>query len=170
MATNFYMYFVAALIPMIVGAIYYHPKVVGTAWMKANHFTEDTLKEGNMAIIFGMAYLYSAMLALVLGTLVIHQASVAGLLIPEAMEPGHPIQKTFNELMEQFGNRHRSFGHGAVHGVLLSLFFALPMVGINALFERRGWKYILIHFIYWLITLVSMGGLLCQTLEFGALS
>lgn len=33
---------------------------------------------------------------------------------------------------------------------------------INALFERRGFKYIAIHTGYWLITLAIIGGLMCQ--------
>ncbi|MEM1124806.1 MAG: DUF1761 domain-containing protein, partial [Bacteroidota bacterium] len=34
---------------------------------------------------------------------------------------------------------------------------------MNALFERRGWKYIWIHTGYWFITLALIGGLLCAT-------
>lgn len=166
MPENFYMYFVAALIPMVIGAIYYHPAVFGGAWMKVNDFTEDSLKKGNMAVIFGASYVFSVMLALILAMLTIHQTQVFALFVPEIMESGSAAQATFNEIMAEYGDRYRSFKHGAIHGGIASLFFALPLIGINALFERRGWRYILIHFGYWLITLVLMGGLLCQTLRY----
>ena len=88
MADNFYMYFVAALIPLILGFIYYNPKVLGTAWMKACGLTEEDLKGGNMAMIFILSYVFAVMLAFVLGTLVIHQSSVFSMLMPSVMESG----------------------------------------------------------------------------------
>lgn len=166
MPTNFYMYFVAALIPMIVGFIYYHPKVAGNAWMKSNGFTMESLEGGNMAVIMGTAYLLSFFLAFGMTGSVIHQSGVASLMMPEVMESGSAIQQEFNELMVKYGGRYRTFSHGLLHGFFNALFFALPLIGINAAFERRGWKYVLIHFGYWAITLMLMGGLLCATLEF----
>ena len=56
MPTNFYMYFIAALIPLLVGTVYYHPKVFGNAWMKSNGFTEESLAGGNMPAILALAY------------------------------------------------------------------------------------------------------------------
>ncbi|MBL4587462.1 MAG: DUF1761 domain-containing protein, partial [Flavobacteriales bacterium] len=63
---------------------------------------------------------------------------------------------------EQYGTVHRSFGHGAAHGLAASLFFVLPVLGINALFERKGFKYIAINVGYWMLTLILMGGVICQ--------
>lgn len=170
MPSNFYMYFVAALIPMVVGAVYYHPKVAGNSWMKVNGFTEESLKGGNMLVIFGVSYIFSIFLAFTVSGLVIHQTGVLSMMAPEAMESGSAIQNEFNDLMSRYGGRFRTFGHGALHGLFATIFFALPIIGINSLFERRGWKYILIHTGYWLITLILMGGLLCQTLQFAPLS
>ncbi|MEL6988082.1 MAG: DUF1761 domain-containing protein [Bacteroidota bacterium] len=36
------------------------------------------------------------------------------------------------------------------------------MIGCISLFERRGWKYVLIHAGYWLLTLTLIGGVVCQ--------
>ncbi|MEM1124805.1 MAG: DUF1761 domain-containing protein [Bacteroidota bacterium] len=83
---------------------------------------------------------------------------------------GSAAQQQFNELMAQYGDHHRSFGHGALHGGIIALFAALPLIGINALFERRGWKYIWIHTGYWFITLALIGGLLCATLDYAPLA
>lgn len=163
------MYFLVAAIPMVVGAIYYHKNVVGGAWMKTNGFTEESLQGANMAVIFGVSYLFALMLSLFYTNLVIHQSNIFGLLMPEIQEAGSAVQADFNEFMSKYGDRHRTFSHGAVHGVFVTIFLVLPLIGINALFERRGWKYIFIHFGYWLITLVLMGGILCSTLRFPAI-
>lgn len=166
MPTNFYMLFVSALIPMVVGAVYYHPKVLGTAWMKTNGFTEESLKGANMAIIFGMAYFFSLMLSLFIPSIFIHQRNIFSLLVPEVLEVGSAFHEQFKEMMLRYGDIHRTFTHGVVHGIFTSIFFVLPLIGINALFERRGWKYTLIHWGYWAICLMLMGGLLCKTLVF----
>lgn len=170
MPTNFYMYFIVALIPLIVGAVYYHPKVLGTTWMNANGFTEESLQGANMPLIFGLSYVLSFILGFFLTSMVIHQGQVFSMMIPDIMESGSAAQQTFNDLMETYGDRYRTFSHGAVHGVITTVFFILPVLGINALFERRGWKYVLVHFGYWAISLALMGGVLCSTLEYASVS
>lgn len=166
MPTNFYMWFVAALIPMAVGAVYYNEKVFGSAWMKANGFKSEDLEGANMAVIFGVSYLFSVLVAFFMTNVVIHQIGVFQMMVPGVTEAGSDIQKHYNELMVQYGDNFRTFGHGAFHGILTTIVFVLPLIGINALFERRGWKYIFIHVGYWAICLALMGGLLCATLEF----
>ena len=168
--TNFYMYFVAALIPMLVGAVYYHPKVFGNAWMKTNGFTEEQLKKGNMALIFGVSYVLSLLLAMALSGMVIHQGAILQTMMPDVMTSGSKAHQQFNDLMSTYGHNFRTFKHGALHGFLGSVFLVLPLIGINALFERRGWKYIFIHWGYWAICFVLMGGLLCQVLQYPPLS
>lgn len=168
--TNFYMYFVAALIPLVVGAIYYNPKVFGNSWMKVNGFTEENLKGGNMAVIFGLSYLLSLLLAMAIAGIVVHQGAVAQIMMPEVAVSGSEAQEQFNGIMGQYGDRFRTFGHGALHGFFFTIFFGLPIIAINSMFERRGWKYSLIHFGYWAICITLMGGLLCQTLVWAPMS
>ncbi len=170
MPTNFYFLFIVALIPMCVGAIYYHPKVAGNVWMRTNGFTEDSLKGGNMALILGLCYFFSLILSLGLMGIVIHQMAVYQVMMPEIEVSGSDAQTQFNDFMAIYGNNFRTFGHGALHGMATTLIIVLPLIAINALFERRGWKYIAIHTVYWLITLMLMGGILCKTLVFAAVS
>jgi hypothetical protein len=170
MPENFYMYFIAALLPMITGAVYYHPAVFGSAWMKINDFTEDSLKGSNMIVLFLLSYLFSLMIAVILGNLAIHQTQVFSLLVPEVMESGSAAQDQFNDFITRYGDRYRTFRHGALHGGVTAVFFVLPVVGTISLFERRGWRYTLVHFFYWFITLMLMGGLLCQTLKYNTVA
>jgi len=86
--------------------------------------------------------------------------------MPEMMDQGSEIYKDGVAFMEKYGDRHRTFGHGAAHGIFFSIFIALPLIAVNALFERRGWKYIMIHWGYWMISSILIGGLLCATLNY----
>ncbi len=164
------MFFVAALIPLLVGAAYYSKALFGKSWMQVNGFREEDLEGGNMALIMGLAYFFSLVFSFFMSGLVIHQGHVFQMMIPQALESGSAAQQQFNDLMAQYGDQHRNFGHGALHGGLFGVFLALPMIAINALFERRGWKYILIHTGYWVITSLLVGGLLCATLEYAPIT
>ena len=65
------------------------------------------------------------------------------------------------DFLAKYGRKFLSFRHGALHGVIAALFGIWPVIGINALFERRGWKYTAIHLGYWVITFALMGGVIC---------
>lgn len=166
MPTNFYMYFLVALIPMIIGSIWYNPKVMGTAWMRSNGFKEEDLQGANMAMIFGCSYLFSVMLAFFMTSMVIHQPGVASSAMSDSGIWTPESAADVNAFLKKYGTNFRSFGHGAFHGLLIAIFVALPFISIHSLFERRSWKYIFIHVGYWAICLMLMGGVLCSTLEF----
>jgi hypothetical protein len=161
---NFWVPFVAALIPMVIGAIYYHPKVLGNAWMSSSGVTEEMVQSGNMLKIFGLSYIFSVLIAMSLLPMVIHQMGVYSIFadIPEATDPNTDVGAYLADFMSNYGDKFRTFKHGALHGFISSIFFALPLIGIVALFERKSLKYIFIHFGYWAISLALMGGMICQ--------
>lgn len=169
MPTNWYMFLLVGIIPLLIGSIYYNPKVVGGAWMNVNGFSDEDLEGANMPLIFGACYLFSVMMAFILSSFVIHQGGVFSMMYPDILETGSSAQQEFNDLMSRYGEAQRGFKHGIVHGLMVTIFFVLPLIAINALFERRGWKYIFIHLGYWLICLTLMGGVLCQSLQYAPL-
>lgn len=154
----------AALVPMIMGFIWYNPKVLGTAWMKASGVTEEKMKGANMPLIFGLSFLLSFLLSFILFSLVVHQTDIYSLFAGEEgfLVEGSATMNRVGELMAEMGDRFRTFKHGALHGTIIGMFVVLPVLGTNALFERKGGKYIFINVGYWVITLALMGGILCQ--------
>lgn len=154
----------AALIPMIMGFIYYNPKVVGGAWMKASGVTEDTMKGANMGIIFGASLLLSFLLSSAIVGLVTHQTDLYSMFvdIEGYGEEGSAISNLITEALALSGDRYLTFGHGALHGTLIGVFVVFPIMATNNLFERRPFKLTIINAIYWIITLALMGGVLCQ--------
>ena len=81
---------------------------------------------------------------------------------PDLLVEGTEINQYANDFMTRYGQNFRTFKHGLFHGVIAGLFFALPILGVNALFQRKGFKYIAINVGYWAITLGLMGGVICQ--------
>lgn len=127
---------IAAVIPMIVGFLWYNPKTFENAWMDTIGMTREKMEGGNMAITLGVSLLMAFILSLPLAYFVNHPSQFGG----------DPSSDTF--------------GHGAFHGVFTALFVALPIIGTKALFEQRNFKYVLINLGYWIVTLALMGGIL----------
>jgi hypothetical protein len=136
--------------------------------MKVNGFTEEGMKDGsqNMAATFGTAIFCSLLLTIALHPMVIHQwGFFSSLMTPENMNDKHEFigdAATYvADYTAKYGNNFRTFGHGAFHGIINSIFLALPLIAINAVFERRGAKYIFIHWGYWTLTLMGMCAVIC---------
>ena len=157
METNLLAILVAAISALFVGFFWYHPKVFGNAWMQSAGVTEEQLKSGNMAKIFILAFIFSFLLSFAMQFLVIHQTGVLGVI------GGDPTKAlpSYTAFMADYGDAFRTFKHGALHGFIGGLFIALPIIGTNALFERKGGKYILINSGYWIVTLTIMGAIVC---------
>lgn len=159
MEMNFIALFVAAIITLFVGFIWYHPKVFGTIWMKEAGLTEYQLKTGKMLKIFAFTYLFSLFIASIEMTLTIHQMGALGMV--GGPSKVNEVLPSYTAFMADYGTAFRTFKHGALHGLISGLFFAFPMIGINGLFERKSWKYIFIHSGYWIVTLTIMGAIIC---------
>ncbi|WP_400075750.1 DUF1761 domain-containing protein [Winogradskyella sp. R77965] len=157
MEINFLAVLVAALVPTALGFLWYNPILFGNAWMREAGMTEEKIKGGNMAVIFGVSLLLAILLSFFTQFLVIHQMGALGMVGAE-VEKALP---SYGAFMADYGNAHRSFGHGAIHGAMAGIFFVLPLFGMNGLFERRSWKYILINVGYWTLTLTIMGAIVC---------
>lgn len=161
---NFLVTALAALIPLVTGFIWYNPKVMGSAWIKATGLAEEELKKANMAVVFGMTLVFSFLIALIMNPIVIHQFGFQSMMMdePDLFKAGSDANNLFTSTLDKYGNAFRTFKHGVLHGVIISLFLVTPVIGINALFERKSAKYILIHIGYWVLTLGLMGGVVCQ--------
>ena len=159
MPFNPYSVLVAALVTLLVGFVWYNPKVFGTIWMNETGMTDEKAKQGNMLKIFGLTIFYSLMLAFIMPSLVIHQMGALGMVGgPGLADTAKPSYAAF---LADYGDAFRTFKHGALHGFFSGLFIALPITAINSLFEHRSWKYILINAGYWIVSLTVMGAIIC---------
>ena len=157
---NWWLLFVTGFVPLITGFIWYHKSVFGNAWMKASGVTPEMSKSANMGVVFGLTYLFGLMISAAMLSIVIHQMHV-GSIFADIEDKGDMLA-----FLEKYGTLYRTFKHGALHGFISGLFIALPIVGVIALFERKGGRYIFIHVGYWVVTMMLIGGILCQFISF----
>lgn len=160
---NFPIVLLSALIPLLVGVVWYSPKVFGNFWMKAAGISPNKPSPAQMAKTLILLVALSIPLAFVLQFLVIHQFHLYSMLAhdPDLMVEGSEIRAFYDSTMERFGMEFRTFKHGAFHGSFSGLLLAMPIIAINGLFEQRNWKYVLVHTGYWMLCMGLMGGLIC---------
>ncbi len=113
----------ASLVGFVLGFIWYGP-LFGKAWMSEVGMTEEDAKNGNMAKIFGISFVFQFIMAYCL-----------------AMFFG-------NEVDAQMG---------AFYGFLTGFAWVALAIGVNALYEQKSFKYILINGGFWTITFTLMG-------------
>lgn len=163
MKINILILLAATLVPLVIGFIWYNPKVFGNAWMKATGMTPESAKGANMGLMLGLTALFSFFIAFIMQTVVIHQFGTFGILStqPDFSTAGSESSTMWAHFNELYGNSYRTFKHGAFHGTLTGIFFVMPIIAINALYERRGVKYVAINAGYFTVSLALMGGIIC---------
>ena len=154
---NFPAILVAAVSALIVGFIWYNPKVFGTIWMKEAGLTDADIKGGNMLKIFILAVIFAMLLAMTMMQMSIHQTGALSLVGGDSSK----ALPSYAAFMADYGGAFRTYKHGAIHGIMAGIFVALPIIGTNALFERKSAKYIVVHAGYWMVTLGIMGAIVC---------
>lgn len=113
---NFPVLFGVALIPLLVGFVWYNPKVFGNAWMEACGFTEEKMKnidKSGMWKTFLLTYIFSLLATMVYWQLCVHQMGAFGMI------GGGPTPETlpsFQAFMDDYGTAFRTFKHGMLHG------------------------------------------------------
>ena len=153
----------AGVIPLLTGFVWYNPKVFGNAWMKASGMTMEKAQGSNMPLIFGLTFVFGVFMALAMMTIVIHQTHYFSILADnkDMLDPNSEASKAAQAFMDVNGSNFRTFKHGAFHGTIAALLFAMPVIGILSLFEAKGRNYIFVHTGYWILTLALMGGVIC---------
>lgn len=158
---NWLLILATGLVPLAVGALWYGP-LFSKAWMVESGMSEEKMQGASMVKIFGFSLIFGIMLAVSLTPLVIHQMGVFSVLQNLGVDKeGSEAFLYAQDFITKYGTEFRTFKHGAFHGIIAGLFIFLPIMGTNALFERKSWKYIFINVGYWALTASIMGGIIC---------
>lgn len=139
--TNIAAIIVAALIPCIIGGLYYGP-LLGKPWLTSLGKSAEEMKPNNPIVAYGLAILMAALIAMSLNMML------------------QLVHKDVNEEGELFFNTFRTFKHGALHGALLAISFVMPVIVSHGIFQKHSAKNILLNAVYWIICFTLMAGLL----------
>ncbi|OIQ29925.1 MAG: hypothetical protein BM564_03905 [Bacteroidetes bacterium MedPE-SWsnd-G2] len=135
---NWIALIVAAISALVVGFVWYNPKVFGTIWMREAGITEEKAKKANMPKVFSWSVILAFMASFFIWSLVMYGGGAGEI-------HGTP--------------KYMTFKHGAFHGAIAALFLVMPAMVTNALFEQKSFKYMAINVGYWIVTFSLMGGI-----------
>ncbi len=157
---NWYIIPITAFLPLILGYVWYHPNVLGQKLADINGETIAGKKSWGKIILI---YIFSFLLAYVLTLMSVHQSAIFQLFFmdPELANTQSEYSAFINEFMEKYGHRHRSFGHGMIHGAEAGLMFGLALIGITTLMQNKSLKSVWIHIVFWVLCCSLMGGMTC---------
>lgn len=141
MQINWIAIALAVLSNFALGFIWYNPKVFGSMWLRSIGKDPATFKP-NMK---KMPYI---MLASLVGAF--FMAFVMYMIITV----GHAAEGPQGTGHEPW------FGHGMLHGFMIALGTAIPILIMNGLYEEKKTANILIHLGYWIVSMMLMGGII----------
>jgi hypothetical protein len=128
---NYLAVIVAALSAFALGAVWYGKPLFGKAWQKELGYTDEYLKGGNMAKIFGVSFILTLVMAIGMAFL-FH---------------GIPPEKL-------------SWKLGLTHGFYIGFAFVATSMGVNYLYQRKSFTLWAIDAGYQVVFLTLMGTIL----------
>lgn len=161
MEFNILVHLLAALVPMIVGFIWYHKSVFGTAWMNAAGMTDEKVKGGNMPVIFGLSFVMAFLLSLAYKALADHGVQFAAFFrsVEEhgmGIDAASAFGSELKGYIDAYVTKYHTWRSGIPHSLAISIPVILPIIVTNALFERKSFKYMMVNWGYWAVTLCLM--------------
>ena len=132
---NYLMVFIAGVVNMIIGFLWYSPVLFAKPWMKLSGLTKEQLKKDqkNMPRTMGLSFIAALIMAYCLRYSVVYGGAYTGL-------SGIPL--------------------GLMTGFFTWLGFIMPVQSTHVLFEKQPFKLFLIHTGYQLVAVLAMGAVL----------
>lgn len=159
MGPNMIIIAATALIPMILGMLWYHESLFGTAWLKENGMTKDDMKANQKPLKFFLGFICNFLLAMGLFLFTVHEVAILGLVggDEELLKTG-----TAAAFLAEYGGSFSRFSHGVVHGIVAAFAFAAPFLGHKCLWAGKSFKAFLLDWGFWLVCMILMAGVIAQ--------
>jgi len=157
MNLNYVAFFLISFVPLIIGYAWYHPNNPVFQGARAKEgISLAHLSIAKLIVLFLLSF------AIVYGyiNLIIHQMGFYELFFTDIMLGKDGAKEIVANFLSEYGTKHRHFGHGVFHGLINAFVFAAPFVGVATILENKSWGYFKLHFGYWLLTSVVIGGLI----------
>jgi hypothetical protein len=160
-----WLVFLTALIPLFIGIIWYSKFAFGAAWQREAKLGNQRSTILKMTLTFLLLYVLGILLSFLLMFNVIHQMHLGSLMADPINaklledKSSKPYQDLSN-FVNTYGKEFRSFKHGALHGFMTMLIACSTIISTLCLFEKKSFRYFLIHTLYWCLCGLLMGGIL----------
>lgn len=156
MELNYLAFFLISFIPLFIGWFWFNSNsIVANAF---NVERDEPISIGIRKLVF----LFVLSVGLVYGymNMTIHQLGFYELFFTD-IKLGKPgAQQVVSDFMAKYGDKHRHFGHGLLHGAINAFLFILPVIAAITILQNRTMKFLYYHYSYWLLLSLIIGGLI----------
>ena len=156
MNLDYLAFFLIAFVPLLLAVLWFKensPIAPLTDYRPANR-ARIGLPKLVFAFVLSVGFVYGYI------NLVIHQLGFYELFFTDIMFGDENAKTIVGNFLAEYGDKHRHFGHGVLHGVINCFLLPLPFLVLNVVVENRSRSYFMHHFSYWLITSALTGGLI----------
>ena len=158
MELNYTAFFLISFFPLLIGWVWYgHRSPIKKAFKLV---IEPSPSMGFLKLAFlfilSVGFVYGYM------NMTIHQLGFYELFFTDIMLGKEGAQEVVSDFMIEYGDKHRHFGHGLLHGAINAFLFVLPVVAVFSILGNKSFKYLLYHLLYWLITSMIIGGFISE--------
>jgi len=153
MELNYLAFFLISFIPLAIGYLWYNPKSIILKKLSQPTVAKSySVKSIIILFILSVAIVYGYM------NLTIHQLGFYDLFFTDIMLGKIESQIIVDDFLATYGEKHRHFGHGILHGFINAFLFAAPILGGITIIENKDRNYFMYHFLYWLLVSIVIGG------------
>jgi hypothetical protein len=156
---NWFAILATSIIPLLVGAVYYHRAVLGKAAARYS----PGFDTAHSPKVYAFYLLLGVLLSVFFIPVVFHANHLFSLVAQPGGGPpveGSPAYQDVVAFLEKYGGNFRTFKHGAFHGILMAVFSIWPVLAITSFMGKKKWQYTAVHLGYWVIVFALMGGII----------
>ena len=157
MNLNYTAFFFISFVPFLIALFWYHPNSpMRKKWGAVSmvDLFRISFPKKIFAFILSVGFVYGYM------NLIIHQLGFYELFFTDIMKGSTEAQQIVDEFLAKYGDKHRHFGHGVLHGLLNACVGALPIISFQAILQDKSMRFVYLHFGYWLVMSMLVGGLI----------
>ncbi len=159
MNLNYFAFFLISFVPLLIAYLWYRP---GSFILNFFGENQQAAKIKLSPLKISLAFVLSGSFVYGYMNLIIHQLGFYELFFTDIMKGSEEAKQITDEFLSKYGEKHRHFGHGVLHGALNAFSFTLPMIGLFAIIDNKKMSFVSLHFSYCLVMSMIIGGLISE--------
>jgi hypothetical protein len=159
---NYIVVIVSTFIPVLFAKIWFSESTRSFFMLAPLNRKNDS---SNKSILFyAIIILLSLFFSISMHFQVIHQFHFKSMFLDEVgfNESQGSAFKAFEYIMDSYGDKFRTYGHGLFHGLLNAIFIVLPILFLFKIEFNFTKKALLYYWLYFALTMMIVGSIICH--------
>ena len=159
---NYFVVIVTTIIPILLAKIWFSESI--RSLFKLAPSTSQNDLSNKSILFFAILLLLSFFFSISMHYQVIHQFHFKSMFLDEVgfNESQGSAFKAFEYIMNSYGAKFRTYGHGMFHGLLSAIFIVLPILFLFKIEFNLTKKALFYYWLYFALTMMIVGSIICH--------